>query len=99
MCLIGIAHLPETLGHLTHSDNLELRPCLYTNIGKEVNDALINNEYTPDEAKPIISNLIHSLKLITYKVLPKLPISGNVKFDDLWEEGEPTTIYHDNKKI
>ena len=47
---------------------------------------------------PIIGNLIHSIKLIAAKVLPKLPISGNVKFDDLWEEDTPVVnIFKDNK--
>ena len=39
----------------------------------------------PLEARPIIENLVHSLKLITSKVLPNLPISGNVRFDDQWD--------------
>jgi len=29
---------------------------------------------------------MHSLKLVTSKVLPKLPISGNVKYDDVWND-------------
>ena len=36
LSLIGIAHLPEKLSHLSHVDTLEMRPCLSTNIGPEV---------------------------------------------------------------
>ena len=40
LALIGIAHLPEKSGHLSHADSLELRPCLGTNIGAEVKEAI-----------------------------------------------------------
>ena len=36
LCLIGIAHLPEHLEPLSHSDSIELRPTLVTDIGPEV---------------------------------------------------------------
>ena len=40
----------------------------------------------PLEAVPIIGNLFHSIKIICQKVLPNLPISGNVRFQEPWEE-------------
>lgn len=84
LCLIGIAHLPTNLEHLRHSDQLELRPCLSTNIGEEVKAAMM--KFASDEMKPIIGNLIYSLKLIASKILPKLPVGGNVKYDDIWDD-------------
>ena len=38
----------------------------------------------PERAIPIFGNLLHSIKLIGSKVLPDVPISGNVKFEDPW---------------
>jgi hypothetical protein len=43
LCLIGIAHLPEKLGGLSYTDQLELRPCLSTNIGPEVTEDLVKS--------------------------------------------------------
>jgi len=40
----------------------------------------------PERALPIIGNLLHAIKLITSKVLPIVPISGNIKYDDSLEE-------------
>lgn len=84
LALIGIAHLPEKLAHITYGDQLELRPTIDANIGKEVRDTLWKS--APEECQPIIGNLFHAIKHITSKILPELPISGNVKFDDIWDE-------------
>lgn len=81
--MIGIAHLPEKLAHLEHTDQLELRPCLSTNIGPEVKRELLR--MVPQEAQQIVGNLVQSLKLVTSKFLPSIPIGGNVKFDDFGE--------------
>ena len=94
LCLIGIAHLPESMNYLKHTDQLELRPCLSTDIGSEV-DFLVKS--APSDAAPILNNLIYSLKLIASKVLPNLPISGNVRFDDQWDPIED--IFTMNGKI
>ena len=92
LSLIGIAHLPEKLAHLSHADSLEMRPCLGTNIGPDVRDALW--KYAPAECQPIIGNLFHSLKLICSKILPKLSVSGNVKFDDIFDDIEDVMSDH-----
>jgi hypothetical protein len=34
---------------------------------------------------PIVGNLIQAIKLIASKILPNLPVGGNVKFDENWE--------------
>lgn len=86
MCLIGIAHLPEKLEALNYADSLELRPTIITDIGPEVTKSMLDPRLIPEEAIPIIGNLFHSIKLITQKVLPRLPISGNVRFEDPWDE-------------
>ena len=78
LALIGIAHLPDKLANLRHGDQMELRPCLGTNIGKEVKDTLWKR--APEDCQAIIGNLFHAIKHITSKILPDLPISGNVKF-------------------
>jgi hypothetical protein len=41
-----------------------------------------------------VENLIHSIKLIASKILPNLPISGNVKFDDQWDPIENLIVDH-----
>ena len=42
LCLIGIAHLPESLEALKYSDSIELRPTLITDIGPEVTRNLLD---------------------------------------------------------
>ena len=84
LCLVGVAHLPEHLGYLEYKDSFDIRPSISTNIMKEVNSKLII-ESTPTAAIPIIGNLVHAIKLISSKVLPLIPVSGNVKFEDGWD--------------
>ena len=84
LCLIGIAHLPEKLADLSFQEQLEIRPCLSTNISKDLNRDLL--DLVPNEGKPIFLNLVHSLKLITAKILPNIPVCGNVNFEDIWDE-------------
>jgi len=84
LALIGIAHLPEKSQTIEYEDGLELRPSISTNICKEVKDSLW--KFAPENCQPIIANLFHAIKHITSKILPELPISGNVKFDDIWDD-------------
>ena len=65
LCIIGIAHLPETLEDLKYSDSIEIRPTLITDIGPEITTKLLNQNVIPEVAIPIVGNLFHSLKLIT----------------------------------
>ena len=63
---------------------MELKPVFSDNIGKETYEELTNG--ASDEVKLITLNLLMSIKIIGKKVLKQLPISGNVQFDDIWDE-------------
>jgi len=78
MCLIGIAHLPEKQNSLRLRKTFELRPCTTTNIGDMLAEKMKADKGIPKEALPIVANLFHAVKLICGKVLPIMPISGNV---------------------
>jgi len=80
MCLIGIAHLPEALHKLKYYHKFEIRPILSTSLFEHVNREI--DQTANDATKVIILNLLHACKLICSKVLPDMPISGNVKFED-----------------
>lgn len=86
LCLVGIAHLPEHLDYLKYKDSFEVKPVGTCNIGKQADKILLSPMSVPDRAIPIIGNMIHAIKLLSSKVIPLMPISGNVKFDDGWEE-------------
>lgn len=93
LCLIGIAHLPEHLDYLEYKDSFEVKPIISTNIARQTEKYLMNPQIVPERAIPIFGNLLHSIKLIASKVLPEIPISGNVKFEDPWalkKEGNQT---------
>lgn len=79
LCLIGIAHLPETLKKLHYTKTFELRPCITTDLSSLVKEQL---KGVPTRAEPILGNLFHSIKLICSKVLPVMQVSGNVKIPD-----------------
>ena len=93
LCLIGIAHLPEHLDYLNYKDTFEVKPYATTNIGKQANQILMSPMSVPDRAHPIVGNMLHAIKLLASKILPLMPISGNVKFDDSWEEFHKKTAH------
>ena len=76
--------MPAHLSYISYKDSLELRPCISTNLAKEVDQAIANPKMIPDRAVAVVGNLIHSIKLIASKAIPSIPISGNVEFDDSW---------------
>ena len=78
LCLIGIAHLPEKLSKLRFYKQFELRPCITTDLGPMIEEQLPDDK-VPKNAKPIIANLFHAIKLICAKVLPVVPHSGNIQ--------------------
>ena len=86
LSLIGIAHLPEHLDYLKYKDTFEVKPYATTNIGKTADKILLSPMSVPERAIPIVGNMMHAIKLLASKVIPVMPISGNVKFDDSWEE-------------
>ena len=79
LCLIGIAHLPESLQKLKLFKSFELRPCITTNLASLIEEEL---QDVPAKVRPILGNLFHSIKLICAKVLPIMTISGNVRIPD-----------------
>jgi hypothetical protein len=92
ICLIGIAHLPEHLEYLEYRDSFEIKPMISPNIGRQAEKLLFSSATVPERAHPIIGNILHSIKLVASKALPLMPISGNVKFDDSWEEMHKKTM-------
>lgn len=101
LCLIGIAHLPETLSRLRYYHDFEIRPCLTTNLSSMIDE---NLRETPKQAIPIILNLFHAVKLICSKILDQVPIAGNIQCANGFldngmtgypdEEGEDMVIDH-----
>jgi hypothetical protein len=75
LCLIGIAHLPDSMSKLRFYRSFELRPSISTNIGGLVDDEMSK---TPKHANLVTQNLYSAIKLICEKVLFHIPISGNV---------------------
>ena len=79
LCLIGIAHLPESLQYLKYYKTFELRPVFTINLAPLIEEHLAN---VPTKIKTILGNLFHAIKLICSKVLPVLILSGNVKLPE-----------------
>jgi len=79
LCLIGIAHLPESLQHLKYYKNFEIRPVFTTDISPMIQEELAK---APTKIQNILGNLFHAIKLISSKVLPVMILSGNVKLPE-----------------
>ena len=79
LCLIGIAHLPEQYMKMQYHKRFELRPTLTTDIGPMIHEELLD---TPPELLVIFKNLLHAVKLITFRVLPNIDITSNVVCED-----------------
>ena len=86
LCLIGIAHLPDSMSKLRFYRGFDVRPTLSTNIKPNIEEALKD---MPKHAGMVTMNLFQAIKLICQKIINKLPISGNVQYQDdrlLYEE-------------
>jgi hypothetical protein len=79
LCLIGIAHLPEAKRDMAYHKSFELRPCTTTDIGAMVEEQLKD---MPEDVGLVVQNLFHAVKLICTRVLPNVPVSGNVTCQD-----------------
>jgi len=79
LCLIGIAHLPETLSKLKFYRSFEMRPCLSTNLAPSIQEELLK---LPGQAEAIIQNLMSAVKQLNQKIIDRLPISGNIEYED-----------------
>jgi hypothetical protein len=87
LCLIGIAHLPESMAHLKFSKGFEFRPMFTTNIGDQIESELLTA--VPKNAIMVTKNLFCAIRTVAGHILHRIPISGNVRYDD---EGPPQTI-------
>ena len=79
LCLIGIAHLPDSMNKLRFYKGWDVRPSLTTNIGAMVEEEM---RQVPKHATLVTLNLFSAIKLIASKIKDKLPISGNVEYED-----------------
>jgi hypothetical protein len=79
ICLIGIAHLTETLTTLRFNKMFELRPTLSTDLNPLVEDELTLSQ-VPDQAKAITKNLFCAIKTVAAQILHRIPICGNVAY-------------------
>ena len=85
LCLIGIAHLPDSMNKLRFYRVFEVRPSFSTNINGSIEEEL---KSIPKHAGLVTKNLFSALKLICAKVLHKVPLSGNVVYEDHKTEEE-----------
>jgi hypothetical protein len=78
LCLIGIAHLPDSMNKLRFYKSFELRPCISTDIGNLVEEEMNS---TPKHASLVVLNLFAAIKMICEKTIHLVPISGNVEYE------------------
>ena len=88
LCLIGIAHLPESQAGLHLSKRVEFRPTYTTNIGDQMADELLDD--LPKNGQKIVKNLVCAIKTVAGHVLSRVPICGNVRYED--EPSRPRRI-------
>jgi hypothetical protein len=79
ICLIGIAHLPESQQHIKYFHSFELRPVFTTDLAPLIAE---QQERLPPKLKNILGNLFHAVKMIAAKAIPVLILSGNVKLPE-----------------
>jgi hypothetical protein len=80
VCLIGIAHLPESMAALKFSQRFEFRPSFSTDISDLVNDDLIKK--IPLQGHKVVKNLLCAIKTVASHILSRVPISGNIRYED-----------------
>jgi len=80
LCLIGIAHLPESQAGLCISKRVEFRPTYTTNIGESMAEELLDE--LPKNGQKIVKNLVCAIKTVAGHVLSRVPICGNVRYED-----------------
>ncbi|CDW78395.1 UNKNOWN [Stylonychia lemnae] len=98
MCLIGIAHLPDSMNKLRFYRGFDIRPTLSTDISQNVLDEM---QDVPKHAALVTMNLFQAIKMISTKIIDRLPISGNVKYEDdrllLEEEQRLMKLYQEEE--
>ena len=78
LCLIGIAHLPESMTKLRFYRGFDIRPSLTTDICQIVEEEMSG---VPKHAMLVTKVLFAAIKMICSKIIDKLPISGNVEYE------------------
>eukprot|EP00347_Sterkiella_histriomuscorum_P007703 403347891 len=78
-CLIGIAHLPDSMNKLRFYRTFDIRPSLSTNIGQFVEEEMSS---VPKHAGLVVMNLFQAIKMISSKIINKLPVCGNVEYEE-----------------
>ncbi len=81
LCLIGIAHLPDTLSSLRFYRIFELRPTLSTDLSDQVLEELNNKGDLPKHALAIIKYLFCALRTVAAQVIHKVGICGNIEYE------------------
>ena len=79
LCLIGIAHLPDTLSSLRYYRIFELRPTLSTDLSEQVLEEL--DKGLPKHAITIIKYLFCALRTVAAQVIHKVGICGNIEYE------------------
>ena len=80
LCLIGIAHLADSMSSLRFYKSFDLRPSLTTNLGKLVEDELFKT-MPKNNAQLIAKNLFCAIKTVAAHVIDKVPICGNIEYE------------------
>lgn len=81
LCLIGIAHLPDTLSSLRFYRIFELRPTLSTDLSEQVLEELNSKGDLPKHALTIIKYLFCALRTVAAQVIHKVAICGNIEYE------------------
>ena len=79
LCLIGIAHLPDSMNKLRFYRGFDIRPSLSTDISGIVEEELAG---VPKHAGLATKNLFTAIKMICAKVINRMPICGNIEYED-----------------
>ena len=85
LCLIGIGHLPDSMSKLRFYRTFDIRPCLSTDLSGIIEETL---QGAPRHAYLVTKNLFSAVKLVSQKVINKVPYSGNVQYEDEMIERE-----------
>jgi hypothetical protein len=86
ICLIGIAHLTETLTTLRFNKMFELRPTTNTDLNPQVEEEF-SQANVPQQAKAIAKNLFCAIRTVAAHVVHRIPICGNIQYQP---EREPS---------
>ena len=65
---------------LKFSKSFELRPMLSTNIGKSIEEDLLSA--VPSKALMVTKNLFCAIRTVAMHILHRIPISGNISYED-----------------